>query len=85
MPKNGGLHVGDTVERWLPGVLPYGETDHDPAVADDAQRAQRRRRRHDAKGARYLGRVHDRILRARLTAIGRRIDASSASGVSPLW
>ncbi len=78
------LHVGDTVERWLPGVLPYGERITirqllmmRSGLIDLADLMR--------NGARYLGRVHDRKLRAQLTAIARRLDANPASEVSPLW
>jgi D-alanyl-D-alanine carboxypeptidase len=78
------LHVGDTVERWLPGVLPYGER------ITIRQLLMMRSGLIDLadvmrQGARYLGRVQDRKLRAQLTAIARRIDANPASEVSPLW
>jgi D-alanyl-D-alanine carboxypeptidase len=78
------LHVGDTVERWLPGVLPYGEriTVRELLMMRsgliDLADVMR-------QGARYLGRVHDRKLRGQLTAIARRIAANPASEVSPLW
>jgi D-alanyl-D-alanine carboxypeptidase len=79
------LHVGDTVERWLPGVLPYGER------ITIRQLLMMRSGLIDLADvmrqgwAHYLGRVHDRGLRARLMAIARRIDANPASEVSPLW
>ena len=78
------LHVGDTVERWLPGVLPYGDRitigqllTMRSGLIDiaDVMRG----------GTRYLGRVHDPKLRAQLTAIARRLHANPALQVSPLW
>jgi D-alanyl-D-alanine carboxypeptidase len=79
------IHVGDAVERWLPGVLPYGERitirqllGMRSGLIDIADLL-----RHG--WARYLGRVHDRTLRGHLTAIARRIDANPAAEVSPLW
>ena len=78
------LHVGDTVERWLPGVLPYGERITirqllmmRSGLVDLADVMR--------QGAHYLGRVHDRKLRAQLTAIARRLDANPSAEVSPLW
>jgi D-alanyl-D-alanine carboxypeptidase len=78
------LHVGDTVERWLPGVLPYGEriTIRQLLMMRSGLFGFTDVTRH---AARYLGRVHDRKLRARLTASARRTDANPASEVSPLW
>jgi D-alanyl-D-alanine carboxypeptidase len=78
------LHVGDTVERWLPGVLPYGEriTIRQLLTMRSGLIDLADVMRH---GERYLGRVHDRKLRAQLKAIARRIDANPASEVSPLW
>ncbi len=79
------LHVGDTVERWLPGVLPYGEriTIRHLLMMRSGLIDVADIMRHG--WARYLGRVHARKLRAHLTAIARRIDANPASEVSPLW
>jgi CubicO group peptidase (beta-lactamase class C family) len=78
------LRVDDTVERWLPGLLPYGERitirqllTMRSGLIDLADVMR--------DGARYLGRVHDRRLRAQLTAIVSRIAANPASQVSPLW
>jgi D-alanyl-D-alanine carboxypeptidase len=78
------LDVGDTVERWLPGALPYGERITirqllmmRSGLIDFADVMR--------QGARYLGRVHDRTLRAQLTAIARRVRANPATEVSPLW
>lgn len=78
------LHVGDTLGRWLPGVLPYGERITirqllmmRSGLIDMADVMR--------QGARYLGRVHDRKLRAQLTAIARRIQANPALEVSPVW
>jgi D-alanyl-D-alanine carboxypeptidase len=78
------LDVDDTVEGWLPGLLPYGERitirqllTMRSGLIDFADIL-----RH---GARYLGRVRDRALRRQLVAITRRIHANPASEVSPLW
>jgi D-alanyl-D-alanine carboxypeptidase len=78
------LHVGDTVERWLPGVLPYGEriTVRQLLMMRSGLVDLADVMRH---GARSVGRVHDRKLRAQLTAIARRVDANPAAEVSPLW
>jgi D-alanyl-D-alanine carboxypeptidase len=78
------LHVGDTVEHWLPGVLPYGRRITirqllmmRSGIVDLADLMR--------DSARYLDRVHDRKLRSQLNAIGRRIDTNPAAEVSPLW
>jgi D-alanyl-D-alanine carboxypeptidase len=78
------LHVGDTVERWLPGLLPYGEriTIRQLLTMRSGLFGFMDVTRH---AARYLGRVNDRELRAQLTASARRTEANPASEVSPLW
>jgi D-alanyl-D-alanine carboxypeptidase len=78
------LHLGDTVERWLPGVLPYGER------ITIRQLLMMRSGLIDLadimlQGERYLHRVRDRELRAQLSAIARRLAANPATEVSPLW
>jgi D-alanyl-D-alanine carboxypeptidase len=81
------LHVGDTVARWLPGLLPYGSRitirelltmrsglidSNDLIRSTDAAR-------------RYLDRVKDTKLRAEILAISARIIKDPAAWVSPIW
>jgi D-alanyl-D-alanine carboxypeptidase len=68
---DGRMGLGDTVERWLPGLLPYGDRitvrqllDHTSGMVDDNDIAQ--------VPTLYLKRVKDRALRARFAAVLRR-------------
>lgn len=81
----GRLGLDDTVERWLPDLLPYGERvtvrellDHTSGMVDtnDIMHAP----------GRYLHRVRDPALRARALAVARRLEANPAYEFSPrLW
>jgi D-alanyl-D-alanine carboxypeptidase len=88
LAEEGRLRVNDTVARWLPGLLPYGDRitirqlltmqsgliDNNDVVnaSGSAQRA-------------YLERVRDVALRARILAISSRVDRNPATEFSPLW
>ena len=88
LAEEGRLRVHDTVARWLPGLLPYGDRitirqlltmqsgliDNNDVVnaSGGAQRA-------------YLERVRDVALRARILAISSRVDRNPATEFSPLW
>ena len=88
LAEEGRLRVHDTVARWLPGLLPYGDRitirqlltmqsgliDNNDLVnaSGGAQRA-------------YLERVRDVALRARILAISSRVDRNPATEFSPLW
>jgi D-alanyl-D-alanine carboxypeptidase len=84
--QQGKLKLSDTVARWLPGLLPYGDritlrelmTDTTGLIDDnDVLRS--------AAAARgYLARVKNPGLRAGLIASIRRMAADSAAEVSPL-
>ncbi|MGE5691224.1 MAG: serine hydrolase domain-containing protein [Pseudomonadota bacterium] len=81
------LRLEDTVERWLPGLFPYGDRitirqlltmssglvdDNDLLASPAAARA-------------YLANVRDEALRARLTAIAARIERDPTVEISPTW
>lgn len=81
------LSVHDTVERWLPGLLPYGRQvtirelltmssglidNNDFANASESERQV------------YLARVKDAKLRAEIQATAARVQANPAAVVSPL-
>lgn len=84
LARDGALRLGDTVERWLPGILPYGDE------ITIRQLLTMRSGLIDTKdfGERpsyHLARVGDLELRASLRSIGRRLAADPALEVSPLW
>ena len=89
LAQAGRLHVGDTVARWLPGLLPYGDRitirelltmssgliDNNDFnnAADSVKRA-------------YLARVKDPALRAQLLTVTARVNEDPAARVSEtLW
>lgn len=78
------LQVDDTVERWLPGLLPYGDEitirqllTMRSGLIDNNDLVR--------KPAAYLARVRDDRLRAQLTRIAERVSANPALEVSPTW
>jgi D-alanyl-D-alanine carboxypeptidase len=78
------LRLDDTVERWLPGVLPYG------ARITIRQLLTMRSGLIDTSDvgrspALHLARVGDPKLRARLTALAQRLGENPALEVSPTW
>ena len=84
LAQEGKLRLGDSVERWLPGLLPDGDritigrlmTDSSGLIDDnDVFQSP------DA----YLARVKDARLRAQLTAVAARLRANPATEASPLW
>ena len=84
LAQDGRLRVDDTVERWLPGMLPYGSRitirqlltmrsgliDNNDFATDPAA---------------YLADVRDPRLRSRLTRLARRAEAHPAMEISPIW
>ena len=84
LAEQGRLRTGDTVERWLPGILPHGDKitirqlltmrsglfDREDVMRD---------------GDRYGARVKDRALREDLAAVARRVEADPGSEMSPRW
>jgi D-alanyl-D-alanine carboxypeptidase len=87
LAEEGELNLDDSVSRWLPGLLPYGDritirelmTDTSGLIDDnDLDRTP-------SAGARYLARVKDAKLRAQLAAIGARVKANPSTPVAPIW
>ena len=86
--QEGKLRVGDTVARWLPGLLPYGNRitirellTMSSGLIDnnDFNNAT------DSEKRAYLARVKDARLRARLLAIASRANENPAAEVSDMW
>jgi D-alanyl-D-alanine carboxypeptidase len=81
----GRLSLDDTVERWLPGLLPYGKRinvrellDHTSGMVDTNDVTR------DPNG--YLRQVRDPALRARMLAVARRLEENPGYEFSPrLW
>lgn len=82
------LRVSDTVAKWLPGLLPYGNritirellTMQSGLVDNnDLRNASPSEQRGN------LARVKDAKLRAKLLAIAARVDKNSATEFSPIW
>jgi D-alanyl-D-alanine carboxypeptidase len=78
---DGRMALDDTVERWLPGLLPYGDRitvrqllDHTSGMVDTNDIAQ--------VPTLYLKRVKDRALRARFAAVLRRQQRDPAHALS---
>jgi D-alanyl-D-alanine carboxypeptidase len=84
LAKEGRLSLDDTVERWLPGLLPHGGeitirqlmTDTSGLTDDDTM---------VEAFPRHLARVEDPKLRARLVALAARVRANPAATVAPIW
>lgn len=81
------MTLDDTVERWLPGLLPYGARitvrqlllDTSGLIDDNDLTASR------AAFVRYLARVKDEALRRRLSGIAARLGRDPATAVDPIW
>jgi D-alanyl-D-alanine carboxypeptidase len=78
------LRVTDTVDRWLPGLLPRGKEitirqllTMRSGLIDSNDIA--------ARPEHYLSYVRDPALRSRLIALAQRIAADPAADVSPTW
>ena len=79
------LSLDDTVEHWLPGLLPYGNEmtvrqllNHTSGLIDSNDVLH--------YPARYLGQVKDPALRARILAVNKRLGTDPGYEVSPrLW
>lgn len=87
LAKEGQLSLDDTVARWLPGLLPYGDritirqlmTDTSGLIDDnDITRSQ-------SAFERYLANVQDPKLRAQILAIAARLQADPTTRVDPIW
>jgi D-alanyl-D-alanine carboxypeptidase len=85
LAEEGRLRLDDKVARWLPGVLSYGDRitvrqllDHTSGMVDSNDIS--------AAPETYLRQVKDRALRARLLAIGRRVNDDPGYEFSPrVW
>lgn len=84
LKQRGLLRADDTVERWLPGLLPYGGRitirqllTMRSGMIDTNDVARR--------PAHYLADVGDARLRARLASLARRLGADPTLEVSPKW
>jgi D-alanyl-D-alanine carboxypeptidase len=84
LAEQGRLRLGDTVERRLPGLLPYGEK---ITIRQLLTMRSGLFDRSDVErdGERYVARIKDRRLVARLRAVSRRTDANPATEVDPMW
>ncbi|HEX4930273.1 MAG TPA: serine hydrolase domain-containing protein, partial [Gaiellaceae bacterium] len=79
------LRLSDTVERWLPGMLPYGDRItvaqllvHTSGLIDNNDVAR--------NPAAYLAQVTDPVLKAQLLRIERRLEQTPTAEFSPvLW
>jgi D-alanyl-D-alanine carboxypeptidase len=85
LAQDGVLRPSDTVERWLPGLLPYGDRitiaqllTHTSGLIDNNDMA--------ARPAAFIARVGDPVLRAQLTRVATRARTERAIEYSPtLW
>ena len=84
LARAGALRLDDTVERWLPGALPYGD---EITIRQLLTMRSGLIDTNDlgARPAYHLARVGDPRLRAHLRSIGRRLAADPTSEVSPVW
>jgi D-alanyl-D-alanine carboxypeptidase len=85
LAQEGRLDPSDTVERWLPGLLPYGDRitiaqllTHTSGLIDNNDMA--------ARPAAFIARVGDPVLRDQLTRVATRARTERAIEYSPkLW
>ena len=82
LATKGALHLDDPVERWLPGVFPYGKRitirqllSHTSGMIDNNDLASR--------PAYWFARIHDRSLRARLARLAAALAENPATRFSP--
>ena len=78
----GRMHLDDSVERWLPGVLPYGNRitvrellDHTSGIVDQST--------FDTDALRFIQRVHDPVLRPELLSFWQRLATDPTAEVPP--
>jgi D-alanyl-D-alanine carboxypeptidase len=76
------MQLGDTVERWLPGVLPYGRRitvrellAHTSGIVDQST--------FDTQSLAFIQRVHDPGLRSELLRFWQRLTTDPAAKLSP--
>jgi D-alanyl-D-alanine carboxypeptidase len=82
LAADGKLRLDDTVQRWLPGLLPAGDRitirqllNHTSGLIDNNDIQV------DAEG--YLARVEDPVVRARLLRVGRAVERNPSLEFSP--
>jgi D-alanyl-D-alanine carboxypeptidase len=81
----GRMRLDDSVARWLPGLLPYGDRvtvrqllDHTSGMVDSNDIVNR--------PTRFLDRIRDRALRSRIASVTRRVARDPGYEFSPrLW
>jgi len=84
LANEGKLNLDDTVARWFPGLLPYGDritirelmTDTSGLIDDNTM---------ETAFPSYLARVKDAKLRAQLAALAARVRANPATPLAPIW
>jgi D-alanyl-D-alanine carboxypeptidase len=83
LAQDGRLGTNDTVEHWLPGLLPYGDRitvaqllTHTSGLIDNNAMA--------ASPETFIARVGEPKLRAKLTRVGMRVRADGTTVFSPL-
>jgi D-alanyl-D-alanine carboxypeptidase len=88
LAQEGRLRVGDTVARWLPGLLPYGSRitirqllTMTSGLVDNNDLTNASASEQPA----YLARIKDAGLRAHLLDIAARIQENPAAEFSPMW
>ena len=85
LAEAGTLRLSDTVERWLPGMLPYGDRItvaqllvHTSGLIDNNDVAK--------NPEAYLAQVTDPVLKAQLLRVARRLEQTPTAEFSPvLW
>ena len=88
LAQEGKLRVGDTVARWLPGLLPYGNriTIRELLTMQSGLYDNNDLRNASPSVQRAnLARVKDAKLRAQLAAITARANEDPATEFSPIW
>jgi D-alanyl-D-alanine carboxypeptidase len=83
LAEEGKLSLSDTLERWLPGLFPYGEQvtlkqllTHTSGIVDDNVLA--------SDFEHYLSLIQDQALRAQVLALARRQMKNPALEISPM-
>jgi D-alanyl-D-alanine carboxypeptidase len=84
LAQEGKLRLGDSVERWLPGLLPYANRITIEQLMTDSSGLIDDNDVYQSPDA-YLARVKDARLRAQLTAVAAQVRANPAAEASPLW
>jgi D-alanyl-D-alanine carboxypeptidase len=84
LDQEGKLRMSDTVERWLPGLLPYGD---EITVRQLLTMRSGMVDMNDlsARPEHYFSYVRDPRLRTQLLARAKRMDADPAAEISPIW